>query len=154
LNPRVLIDAPNEYLIVRHQIYRWIHFINRQKLVHPITLVINMKIGYPCTNTSIERHSSSTFRLACYSEKRLIQTVRDNLIHLHKILKYNVHHHLRFFRISSNLIPFASHPICKFNWINHFKSEFRQLGQYIKANNIRISCILINLLFLTPLMKK
>ena len=98
-----------------------------------------MKIGYPCINTSIQRHHSSTFRLASYSEMRLIQTIRDNLAHLEKILKFNVENRLLFFRISSDLVPFASHPICKFNWIDHFKSEFKHLGEYIKANNIRIS---------------
>ena len=98
-----------------------------------------MKIGYPCINTSIQRNHKSTFRLASYSEMRLIQTVRDNLAHLEKILKFNVENRLLFFRISSDLVPFASHPICKFNWINNFKSEFKQLGEYIKANNIRIS---------------
>jgi UV DNA damage endonuclease len=98
-----------------------------------------MKIGYPCINTSIQRHHTSTFRLASYSEMRLIQTVRDNLAHLEKILKFNVENRLLFFRISSDLVPFASHPICKFNWVCHFKSEFKQLGEYIKANNIRIS---------------
>lgn len=98
-----------------------------------------MKIGYPCINTSILRHHKSTFRLASYSEMRLIQTVRDNLAHLEKILKFNVENRLLFFRISSDLVPFASHPICKFNWIDNFKSEFKQLGEYIKANNIRIS---------------
>ena len=77
--------------------------------------------------------------MASYSERRIIQTVRDNLKHLDKILKYNVKHHLLFFRISSDLVPFASHPICKFNWITIFRPEFRQLGQYIRANNIRIS---------------
>jgi UV DNA damage endonuclease len=70
---------------------------------------------------------------------RLIQTIRDNLAHLEKILKFNVENRLLFFRISSDLIPFASHPICKLNWIDHFKSEFKHLGEYIKANNIRIS---------------
>jgi UV DNA damage endonuclease len=70
---------------------------------------------------------------------RLIQTIRDNLAHLEKILKFNVENRLLFFRISSDLVPFASHPICKFNWIDHFKSEFKHLGEYIKANNIRIS---------------
>jgi len=70
---------------------------------------------------------------------RLIQTVRDNLAHLEKILKFNVENRLLFFRISSDLVPFASHPICEFDWIYHFKSEFEQLGEYIKANNIRIS---------------
>ena len=98
-----------------------------------------MKIGYPCINTSIQRHHTSTFRLASYSEMRLIQTVRDNLAHLEKILKFNVENRLLFFRISSDLVPFASHPICKFDWVYHFKSEFEQLGEYIKANNIRIS---------------
>ena len=98
-----------------------------------------MKIGYPCINTSIQRHHKSTFRLASYSEMRLIQTVSDNLAHLEKILKFNVENRLLFFRISSDLVPFASHPICKFNWIDNFKSEFKQLGEYIKANNIRIS---------------
>jgi UV DNA damage endonuclease len=98
-----------------------------------------MKIGYPCINTSIQRHHTSTFRLASYSEMRLIQTIRDNLAHLEKILKFNVENRLLFFRISSDLVPFASHPICKFDWVYHFKSEFEQLGEYIKANNIRIS---------------
>jgi UV DNA damage endonuclease len=70
---------------------------------------------------------------------RLIQTVSDNLAHLEKILKFNVENRLLFFRISSDLVPFASHPICKFNWIDHFKSEFKYLGEYIKTNNIRIS---------------
>jgi UV DNA damage endonuclease len=64
-----------------------------------------MKIGYPCINTSIERDTPSTFRLAFYSENRLIQTVENNLKHLAKVLKYNVDHDLLFFRISSDLVP-------------------------------------------------
>jgi UV DNA damage endonuclease len=44
-----------------------------------------------------------------------------------------------FFRISSGIIPFASHPICKFNWKDYFKSDFTKIGQLIKKHNIRIS---------------
>jgi UV DNA damage endonuclease len=73
-----------------------------------------MKIGYPCINNSIPRYASSTFRLASYSESKMIQTVKDNVFHLHQILRYNVKNNLLFFRISSCLIPFASHPVCKF----------------------------------------
>lgn len=98
-----------------------------------------MKIGYPCINNSIPRTSPSTFRLVSYSENRLIQTVRDNLIHLNQILKYNVKNNLLFFRISSDLIPFASHPICKFSWYKFFQSEFKQIGDYIKKYSIRIT---------------
>ena len=98
-----------------------------------------MKIGYPCINNSVAHTSPSTFRLVSYSENRLIQTVRDNLIHLNQILKYNVKNNLLFFRISSDLIPFASHPICKFSWYKFFQSEFKQIGDYIKKHSIRIT---------------
>jgi UV DNA damage endonuclease len=98
-----------------------------------------LRIGYPCINNSIPRNAPSTFRLASYSENRLVQTVKSNLIHLNRILKYNVQNNLLFFRISSDLIPFASHPICKLNWRRIFQSEFEEIGDFIKSNNIRIS---------------
>ena len=98
-----------------------------------------MKIGYPCINNSISRNSPSTFRLASYSEHKLAQTIEGNLIHLNQILKYNVKNNLLFFRISSDLIPFASHPICELNWCKHFQTEFVQIGDFIKKHNIRIS---------------
>ena len=98
-----------------------------------------MKIGYPCINNSIPRNAPSTFRLASYAESKLIQTIKCNLIHLNQILKYNVRNNLLFFRISSDLIPFASHPICKVDWYRMFQSELQQIGYYIKENNIRIS---------------
>jgi UV DNA damage endonuclease len=98
-----------------------------------------MKIGYPCINNSISRNSPSTFRLASYSDSRLVQTIEVNLIHLDQILKYNVKNNILFFRISSDLIPFASHPICELNWCKHFQTEFVQIGDFIKKHNIRIS---------------
>ncbi|MFL6321727.1 MAG: hypothetical protein ACJ70Z_07745 [Nitrososphaera sp.] len=71
-----------------------------------------MKLGYPCINNSIARNAPCTFRLASYSESKLVQTVKNNLIYLNNILRYNVKYNLLFFRISSDLVPFASHPIC------------------------------------------
>jgi UV DNA damage endonuclease len=61
------------------------------------------------------------------------------LIHLKQILQYNVKNNLLFFRISSDLIPFASHPICGLDWSRHFQLVFEQLGEFIKKYNIRIS---------------
>jgi UV DNA damage endonuclease len=98
-----------------------------------------MKIGYPCINNSIPRNAPSIFRLASYSKSKLAQTVKNNLLHLNRILKYNVENNLLFFRISSDLIPFASHPICKFAWYKFFQSDIQQIGDYIKKYNIRIS---------------
>jgi UV DNA damage endonuclease len=68
-----------------------------------------------------------------------MQTVQDNLDCLLKILEFNFQHNLLFFRITSDLVPFASHPICRFNWQAYFSLKFREIGTFIKTNNIRIS---------------
>jgi len=98
-----------------------------------------MKIGYPCINRGIGCTTNSTFRLASYSEVRLIQKVENNLNCLLKILQYNVQNGFYFFRISSDLIPFASHPVCTFDWTGHFRGQFRKVGEFIKEHKIRIS---------------
>ncbi|KAB2835325.1 MAG: UV DNA damage repair endonuclease UvsE [Candidatus Brocadia sp.] len=98
-----------------------------------------MKIGYPCINRSIGCTANSTFRLASYSRENLISKVENNLSCLRKILEFNVRHGLLFFRISSDLVPFASHPICRFDWLNHFKTEFKEIGAFIRKNDLRIS---------------
>ena len=98
-----------------------------------------MRIGYPCINTTIGCKSNRTFRLKSYSEDRLIETVENNIVCLSEILEFNLRHNLLFFRITSDLVPFASHSICRFNWQKHFKKHFKAIGDFIKSNNMRIS---------------
>ncbi len=98
-----------------------------------------MKIGYPCINWTIDCKGNKTFRLKSYSEDRLKIIVKNNLDCLETILKYNIDNNVSFFRITSDLVPFASHPICKFNWQEHFKEDFVRIGELIQKNNIRIS---------------
>ena len=98
-----------------------------------------MRIGYPCINTSIGCTTNSTFRLASFSEKRFLDTVRGNLDCLTKILEHNLESGFLFFRISSDIIPFASHPVCDINWQGIFKKDLRQIGDFIKRNKMRIS---------------
>jgi UV DNA damage endonuclease len=98
-----------------------------------------MKIGYPCINRSIGCKSDRTFRIKNYSEERLKEIVENNLSCLLKILRFNVNKELLFFRITSDLVPFASHPICKFPWQVYFGDHFREIGDFITKNKIRIS---------------
>ncbi len=98
-----------------------------------------MRIGYPCLNRSIGCTPSKTFRLASYSEERLITTVTANLACLFQILQYNAQHGLLFLRITSDLVPFASHPVCTFDWRGHFAQTFAELGQYCRDHSFRIS---------------
>jgi UV DNA damage endonuclease len=98
-----------------------------------------MRIGYPCINRSIGCTASHTFRLSSYSDHRLRDTVRENLASLEKILAYNENHSLLFFRITSDLVPFASHTACTFPWQEYFSGAFEHLGEYIRNHGFRIS---------------
>jgi UV DNA damage endonuclease len=98
-----------------------------------------MKIGYPCLNRSSGCTPSHTFRLRSYSPTRLGETVRQNLLCLSRILEFNRENGLLFFRITSDLVPFASHPVCNFPWFEEFADRFATIGKFIKQSNMRIS---------------
>ena len=98
-----------------------------------------MKIGYPCINLTLPCRASRTFRLRNYSDARLCETVDNNLSCLQDILEYNKTHNIRFFRITSDLVPFASHPVNTFPWQEYFKNKFRKLGSFIKHNSMRVA---------------
>jgi len=44
-----------------------------------------------------------------------------------------------FFRITSDMVPFASHPVCTFPWRKHFAEEFWSIGEYVRSHRFRIS---------------
>jgi len=98
-----------------------------------------VRIGYPCTNRSIGCTSSRTFRLASYSEERLVETVAQNLDCLEAVLRWNAAQGIGFFRITSDLGPFASHPVCIYDWADRFRGRFRLLGRLIRQQRMRIS---------------
>jgi UV DNA damage endonuclease len=56
-----------------------------------------------------------------------------------KILEWNLKNDIYFFRLGSGLVPFASHPICKFDWMEYFKKDFEKIGKFVKKNKMRIS---------------
>lgn len=98
-----------------------------------------MRIGYPCINRSLSCSCNKTFRLRSYSESRLKETVGNNLDCLLKILRFNLEHRLFFFRVTSDLVPFASHPINSFDWQDYFRSDFERIGEFVSRNRMRIS---------------
>jgi UV DNA damage endonuclease len=98
-----------------------------------------MRIGYPCINRTLDCSASRTFRLKSYSEDRLKTSIQNNLNCLRRILQFNLQNKLLFFRISSDIVPFASHPINKFRWQEYFRDKFEAIGEFIIKNKMRIS---------------
>ena len=98
-----------------------------------------MRIGYPCINLSVGCSSATTFRLKSYSTDRLRDTIEANLGCLARILAFNRNNGVFFFRITSDLVPFASHPIMDFTWQDHFRGMFGDIGEFIKKSGMRVS---------------
>lgn len=97
-----------------------------------------MKVGYPCINRTIKRSTNANFRLSSYSQKKLTETVQKNIDDLWEMLEVNIKHNLLLFRIGSNFVPFASHPICRFDWKKHFEKDLHKLGKFMKQHQFRI----------------
>lgn len=98
-----------------------------------------MRIGYACLNRSIRCTPAGTFRLRSYSDERFVRTVAANLDCLERMLRFNAERGIRFLRISSDLIPFASHPALTYDWRERFKERFSEIGAIIRRAGMRIS---------------
>jgi UV DNA damage endonuclease len=77
--------------------------------------------------------------LASYSAERLLSTVQSNLDVLQSILRWNLEHGIYYFRISSDTVPFASHPVMNVNWQERFAPQLAEIGAFIAGNGMRIN---------------
>lgn len=98
-----------------------------------------MRIGYPCLNRTIGCSASHKFRLAALDDERLAVAVASNLECLERILLFNAAAGFGFFRISSDTVPFASHPACRLDWRARFRARLAALGRLARRGRMRIS---------------
>lgn len=103
-------------------------------------MIHNHLIGYACLNMDTLQGTYKTCRISDATEAKLLDLIEHNLKVLKSHLEYNIHHGNAMFRISSSLIPFASHPANTVDWVRVFSKELEALRTLIKDNKIRISC--------------
>jgi UV DNA damage endonuclease len=83
--------------------------------------------------------SARTLRLANATPERLRELIAANLDALETILRWNGARGIQVFRLTSNLIPFGSHPVNALAWWNEFAGRFEALGDLMTALGARIS---------------
>lgn len=98
-----------------------------------------MSIGYACLTTGIAGMRQRTCILKNADPQTLEQLIGYNLDILDRILDYNLENNIKLFRISSDIIPFGSHPINTLKWWDIFSDKLRALGTKAKAGGIRLS---------------
>ncbi len=98
-----------------------------------------MSIGYACLHIGRENTKFSSLIVKNFTREKFISIVENNLNSLEQIVKYNAENNIKLFRISSDIIPLASHPVNEIPWWDIFEERLNSLGQLIKSSNLRVS---------------
>lgn len=98
-----------------------------------------MSIGYACIQIGSEETKLSSLRLNNASAENLRKVISKNLNALEAIIKYNIENEIKLFRISSDIIPFGSHPANKIPWWEEFQDQLQVIGELIKKSGLRVS---------------
>ncbi|MET7018956.1 UV DNA damage repair endonuclease UvsE [Bacillus mycoides] len=72
-------------------------------------------------------------------EDKLYNVTLQNLEHTIRILHYNIAHEIPLYRLSSSIVPLATHPEVEFDYIQLFAPLWRKIGALIQEHNLRVS---------------
>ena len=97
-----------------------------------------LRLGYACVNTGLPS-SGRTMRLANATPDRLRTLIVANLSALETILRWNAEHGIEVFRVTSNLIPFGSHPVNELAWCEEYAARFEQIAGLLRLSGARLS---------------
>ena len=105
---------------------------------------MKIRLGYACVPVTIDETSSHSLTYTHYKKlgnkgnEKLDSVIKRNFESLEKILKYNIKNDIVFFRMTSELIPLASHPNVEYDFLNQYKYYYKNIGNIIKSNNLRV----------------
>lgn len=108
-----------------------------------------MKIRFGYVSTAItlwDASPSKTLTFTRYQQlsehdrrKKLLELTKLNLHHTLRMLYYNLAHEIELYRLSSSLVPLATHPEILWDFVTPFQSEWKELGDVIKKHDLRVS---------------
>ena len=109
-------------------------------------MVIQMKVrlGYVALSKALDDvTTSSTITYTNYINKnyntsKLLEITKNNLDSLYETIKYNVKNNFHFYRLTSKLVPLATHDKVDFDYITPLLDEYKKIGKLINDNNIRV----------------
>lgn len=105
---------------------------------------MKVRLGYVALSKALDDvTTSSTITYTNYINKnyntsKLLEITKNNLDSLYQIIKYNVKNNFHFYRLTSKLVPLATHDKVDFDYITPFLDEYKKIGKLINDNNIRV----------------
>lgn len=98
-----------------------------------------MSIGYACISIGVPGTGLSRCNLKNVTGENIRTITSSNLSALEKMIDYNIKNQIKLYRISSDIIPFASHPINQVRWWEEEKEHLEQIGRKITRSDLRVS---------------
>lgn len=104
-------------------------------------------LGYACINMTLGKEKITTNR-SMIKKTFLTKGVSyaselayKNVVDLEKILKWNVNNNIYFFRVSSDIFPWASeYDLETLPQIHLIRIVLQRIGKFVQENNVRITC--------------
>ena len=97
------------------------------------------RLGFVASVLSEDISTSRTCRLKNATRLRIGELIAENLTALDRVITFLDRQQILLYRITSNLIPFASHPINLLQWWDEFAPELRAIGRRFRALDVRVS---------------
>ncbi|MHC1786512.1 MAG: UV DNA damage repair endonuclease UvsE [Christensenellales bacterium] len=97
------------------------------------------RIGYACLALAVPGTDLKKCLIRQADEARLSGLINHNLLSLERMIDYNVAHGIRLFRISSDIIPFASSPVNSLPWWETQREQLERIGRKIQDGGLRVS---------------
>jgi UV DNA damage endonuclease len=97
-------------------------------------------LGYVVVALSLgDVSTAQTCRLANATPARLRALIDANLHNLERVLAFNAAHDVRLYRISSDVVPFASHAVNRLRWWQTFAARLQRIGGFVRQHGMRVS---------------
>lgn len=110
---------------------------------------MRVRLGYVAMSLKLKDCSpSKTITVANYQKiecednrlNRLRRITGENLQNMMRLLYYNAAHRIHVFRVTSKLVPLATHPLLEgWDYCKEFAGEFSKIGDLVRENQMRVS---------------
>lgn len=104
-----------------------------------------VRLGYVSICMTLHMTTSKTITYQNYlkmekseRQEKLFMMVRENLLSLYEILKYNFKNHIHFYRLTSHLIPLATMDGVTFDYIYPFFDLYQKIASFLSFSAIRV----------------
>ncbi|MFS0554284.1 UV DNA damage repair endonuclease UvsE [Brevibacillus sp. 179-C9.3 HS] len=106
-----------------------------------------IRMGYACISVKTKNNPNKKTTVAQVNKldpqarlKKLRQVMQANFFNLMDLLAYNVENHIFLYRLPSEFVPLATHPVAaEWDWGKEFAWDFQKAGTFIRNNGIRLT---------------